>query len=41
MTTKEGLKFRFNRWLSRSHDDREVMRELPAIRPQQDVLPGG
>ena len=40
MNTKETLKFKYNRWLSRKHDDGEVMRELPAIRPSQQVLPG-
>ena len=40
MTTKETLKFDFNCWLSLRHTDATLMRELPAVRPAQDVLPG-
>ena len=40
MNSKETLKFKYNRWLSRKQDDGEIMRELPAIRPSQQVLPG-
>ncbi|XP_048249875.1 lipoxygenase homology domain-containing protein 1-like isoform X2 [Haliotis rufescens] len=39
LKTKEMLKFQFNRWLSRRQDDEEIMREMPVVRPGQDVLP--
>ena len=38
-TTKETLKFKFNRLLSRQTGDGSLMVELPAIRPNEDVLP--
>ncbi|CAH1776005.1 unnamed protein product [Owenia fusiformis] len=38
-TTKELLKFKLNRWLCMQEDDGALMRELPAIRPKQPVLP--
>ena len=37
MTTNETLKFKFNRWLSKNHDDGATMRELGAVRPKQKV----
>ena len=40
LNSKEQLRFQFNRWLSRQQEDGEIMRELPAIRPGQEVLPG-
>ena len=40
MNTKETLKFKMNRWLSRHHDDGDIMREMPAVRPGQPVLQG-
>ena len=30
----------FNRWLSTTEDDQDIMRELPAVRPGEDILPG-
>ncbi|KAK2179893.1 hypothetical protein NP493_465g00008 [Ridgeia piscesae] len=39
MTKRETLKFNFNCWLSLKNTDAAVMRELPAVRPEQDVLP--
>ena len=40
LNTKTSLKFMFNRWLSTSEDDWDIMRELPAVRPGEDILPG-
>ena len=40
LDTTEELVFPFRRWLSRDEDDGEICRELPAIRPQQAILPG-
>lgn len=40
MSTKELLKFSFDRWLCLHQDDGEIMRELPAVRPGQSVLAG-
>ena len=40
MNTKETQKYKFNRWLSRSEEDNEIMRELPTVRPGQEVLQG-
>ena len=40
LNTKETLKFVFNRWLSTTEDDQDIMRELPAVRPGEDILPG-
>ncbi|XP_071964229.1 uncharacterized protein [Antedon mediterranea] len=37
--TEEKLIFNFDRWLSRYQDDFDIVRELPAIRENQDVLP--
>lgn len=39
MNSKETLKFKFNRWLSRRHDDQDIFREQPAVRPGKTVLP--
>ncbi|XP_074641254.1 lipoxygenase homology domain-containing protein 1-like [Tubulanus polymorphus] len=39
MTTKEMLKYKFSRWLSAAYDNKELVRELPAIRPGKDSLP--
>jgi len=38
--TRETIKFHFDAWLSRQRDDGQLMRELPAKRPQRDTLPG-
>ena len=38
--TEEELIFKCKRWLSRDEDDHEICRELPAIRPGEQVLPG-
>ena len=38
--SKETLRFRSHRWLSRRHDDKDVMREMPAVRPGKQVLDG-
>ena len=40
LNSKETLKFTFNRWLSPTEDDQDIMRELPVVRPGEDVLPG-
>jgi len=37
--TGETLKFHFDAWLSRIREDGQLMRELPANRPQSDTLP--
>jgi len=37
--TGETLKFHFDAWLSRLREDGQLMRELPANRPQRDTLP--
>ena len=39
INTKETLKFRVNRYLSRNHDDQDIVRELAAVRPGQEILP--
>ena len=39
VNTKETLKFRVNRYLSRNHDDQEIVRELAAMRYGQETLP--
>ncbi|XP_046584646.1 LOW QUALITY PROTEIN: lipoxygenase homology domain-containing protein 1-like [Haliotis rubra] len=39
LKSKEMLKFQFNRWLSRRQDDEEIMREMPVVRPGENVLP--
>lgn len=39
MSTRETLKFHFDAWLSRKGKDGQLMRELPATRPQRDSLP--
>ena len=38
--TDELLVFECRRWLSEDQDDRELCRELPALRPGEPVLPG-
>ena len=38
--TKETLKFKFNRLLSRQTGDGSLMVELPAVRPAEEPLPG-
>ena len=38
--TMEELVFPCSRWMSRTEDDGEICRELPAVRSQQAVLPG-
>lgn len=38
--TEETLVFRFDRWLSREHEDMEIMRELPAIWPGEETPSG-
>lgn len=40
MATRETLIFKFNRWLSRDKDDGDIMRELPALRPNETPLSG-
>ena len=40
LNSNETLKFMFNRWLSPTEDDQDVMRELPVVRPGEDILPG-
>ncbi|KAK3092113.1 hypothetical protein FSP39_025311 [Pinctada imbricata] len=37
LNTKEVMTFKFNRWLSREHEDAEIMRELPAIRKDEET----
>ncbi|XP_064626993.1 lipoxygenase homology domain-containing protein 1-like isoform X2 [Lineus longissimus] len=39
MSSREVLKFKVNRWLSKQHDNLETVRELPAVRPRKEVLP--
>ncbi|KAL3869892.1 hypothetical protein ACJMK2_042519 [Sinanodonta woodiana] len=38
LNSKEILKFNFGRWLSRNHEDLEIMRELPVNRPGEEHL---
>nr|XP_006814608.1 PREDICTED: lipoxygenase homology domain-containing protein 1-like [Saccoglossus kowalevskii] len=38
--THEYLQFDCNRWMSRTDDDLDIVRELPAERPGKDTLPG-
>ena len=38
--SEETLVFKFNRWLSREHEDMEIMRELPAIWGGEETPPG-
>lgn len=38
--SEETLVFHFDRWLSREHEDMEIMRELPAIWPGEETPPG-
>ncbi|XP_077990949.1 uncharacterized protein LOC144445282 [Glandiceps talaboti] len=35
----EILEYKFDRWMSRNEDDLDIVRELPAIREGEDVLP--
>ena len=37
---KTELLFKFDRWMSRSKDDGEIMRELPVVSKGKEVLPG-
>lgn len=37
---KTELLFKFDRWLSRSKDNGEIMRELPVVSKGKEVLPG-
>ena len=39
LNTDETLKFTVNRWLSRTEDDGEIMRELAVQRPGETSLP--
>ena len=39
VNTKETLKFRLNRYLSRNHDDQDIVRELAVVKHEQEVLP--
>ncbi|XP_006819004.1 lipoxygenase homology domain-containing protein 1-like, partial [Saccoglossus kowalevskii] len=38
-STEEELIFRFDRWMARNQDDLDVLREMPAIRQDEEVLP--
>ncbi|XP_048764444.2 lipoxygenase homology domain-containing protein 1-like isoform X2 [Ostrea edulis] len=39
VATEESLNFPFSQWLSREHDDMDIMRELPAIWQGEDTPP--
>ena len=39
LNTKETLVFPFNKWLSRTQEDREMMREQPARKNGEPILP--
>ncbi|XP_061166198.1 lipoxygenase homology domain-containing protein 1-like [Saccostrea echinata] len=39
VVTEQTFVFTFNRWLSREHEDMEIMRELPAIWPGEETPP--
>ncbi|ELT98105.1 hypothetical protein CAPTEDRAFT_225952 [Capitella teleta] len=39
MKSRETLRFKFNRWMSELHDDGDIMRELPAVRPKKRTIP--
>lgn len=38
--TDEDLTFECHRWLARDEDDSEIVRELPAVRKAEPILPG-
>ena len=38
--TEEELVFDFDRWMSRIDDDFDIVRELPAVRKDKEILPG-
>ncbi|XP_070556277.1 uncharacterized protein [Ptychodera flava] len=38
-STEEKLTFKFDRWMSRTQDDLDILREMPAIREEEDELP--
>ena len=38
--TREEYLFKFNRWMHRSKDDSDIVRELPVIKEGMERLPG-
>lgn len=38
--TREEMVFPFNRWMDRTKDDHDIVRELPVIQEGRDSLPG-